>query len=387
TSPPYFALRQYEIEPAVWGGNIRCDHVWAEEIAGSNRGGSGTPTSKNNRGEGYGRNASRGTYCKYCGAWKGQLGLEPFVEDYVDNIARVFMRLHHVLRPDGTVWLNIGDSYASGGMGGHAKSAKFHGHEGRRGLPIKKTLPVGFKNKDLLMVPHRVAMALQKYGWYVRNDIIWYKRNALPSSVTDRCPIAHEYVFLLTKEQKYYFDYKAIEVPATADYAKKGRKRNTDRVAGPGFDIRTGLHRQEGRKTRRRRSVWDIPTRGLKGEHYAVMPEALAEICVLAGSRPDDVVLDPFSGAGTTGVACLKHHRQFVGVEAGESYIKIAHERLAKCRIHYPSIEQAATLIETRDFADYDVFADFVAFDLAVDDFNEKQTLLLWNAAIDRLEG
>jgi DNA modification methylase len=206
-----------------------------------------------------------------------------------------------------------------------------------------QVLPKGLKSKDLVGIPWRVAFALQADGWWLRQDIIWHKPNPMPESVTDRCTKAHEYVFLLTKSARYYYDSKAIEeeaktasgatweqrkaAGATAGNVIVGHeKRNGTQRVVHGKGVTSNLTRQDGK--RNRRSVWSITTKPFKGAHFAVMPEALAEPCVLAGSAPGDLVLDPFTGSGTVAVVALRHRRRFIGTELNCEYVQIAQDRI-----------------------------------------------------------
>jgi site-specific DNA-methyltransferase (adenine-specific)/site-specific DNA-methyltransferase (cytosine-N4-specific) len=230
----------------------------------------------------------------------GQLGLESTPDEYVARMVGVFREVRRVLADDGTLWLNLGDSYATGaGKVGDHPGGGVQGASWRGATTSPNRLPIeGFKPKDLVGIPWRVAFALQADGWWLRQDIIWHKPNPMPESVTDRCTKSHEYLFLLAKSERYFYDGEAIAEPA--------------------------LHSD----TRNRRSVWTIATKPFKGAHFAVMPEALAEPCVLAGSRADDLVLDPFSGSGTVGVVALRHGRRFVGVELNPEYAEIARDRI-----------------------------------------------------------
>jgi DNA modification methylase len=233
-----------------------------------------------------------------------QLGLEETPEQYVENMVAVFREVRRTLTEDGTLWLNLGDSYSSqgGAHGGREDNQTGVGasraHNAGAGDQKQRTPPAGLKPKDLVGIPWRVAFALQADGWWLRQDIIWHKPNPMPESVTDRCTKAHEYVFLLTKSARYYYDHEAMQEEAT-----------------------TG-------QTRNRRSVWSITTKPFKGAHFAVMPEALAEPCVLAGSAPGDLVLDPFTGSGTVAVVALRHGRRFIGTELNPEYVQIATDRI-----------------------------------------------------------
>jgi DNA modification methylase len=234
----------------------------------------------------------------------GQLGLESTPDEYVASMVAVFAEVWRVLADDGTLWLNLGDSYSGSGKGPAGNIGAKHDERNMEHVH-SAIIPEGLKAKDLVGIPWRVAFALQADGWYLRQDIIWQKPNPMPESVKDRCTKAHEYVFLLTKSARYYFDNKAIKEPS----AKSG---NTYVDSG----------------TRNRRSVWTINTKPFKGAHFAVMPEALVEPCVLAGSKVGDLVLDPFAGSGTVGVVALRNGRDFVGVELNPDYAQLANDRI-----------------------------------------------------------
>lgn len=259
-----------------------------------------------------------------------QLGLEETPELYVSNMVSVFREVRRVLKNDGVLWLNLGDSYWNNFGGGSATmttgNAEAVRQRGRHNKP-KHDL---FKIKDLIGIPWRVAFALQEDGWYLRQDIIWHKTNPMPESVTDRCTKAHEYVFMLTKNQRYYFDSKAIKEEAKTPAMsrnKHGEGYQADYPNGDRFSPGERVWGADGK--RNKRSVWTIATKPFKGAHFAVMPEALVEPPLLATSRPGDVVLDPFAGSGTVGVVALRHQRNFVGVELNPEYVKIAESRIA----------------------------------------------------------
>lgn len=262
-------------------------------------------------------------------AWD-QVGVEATPEDYVSRLMTVFEQVWRVLKDDGTLWLNLGDSYArnDGASGGGNKEFQ-HMNDGVQKRMTRIPLDSGLKEKDLVGIPWQVAFALRKVGWYLRQDIIWHKPNPMPESVTDRCTKAHEYVFLLSKHQKYYFDVQAIKEPAiTTRFGKiTGRggrgysaARGNDRDQSGGFPNSTG--------TRQKRSVWTVTTKSFKGAHFATFPPDLVEPCILAGSRPGDTILDPFFGAGTTGLVASKNGRKYVGIELNSEYAKMAEERI-----------------------------------------------------------
>lgn len=258
----------------------------------------------------------------------GQHGREGSVQEYVASLVSVCRELHRVLRDDGTLWINLGDSYAKGG-GKQVLQTKNAIH----GLAGMRASTPGFKPKQMLGVPWRVAFALQDDGWYLRSDIIWEKPNAMPSSVTDRVTTSHEYIFMLAKKKYYYFDSKAIQEKAinAGQVVKLGAKSFSKgqaagaRVAASG----NGLHDSYlVKEFRNKRSVWSVTTRPFKGAHFATFPPALIEPCILAGSPVGGVVLDPYMGAGTTALVAKKHGRNFLGCELNPEYVDMALKRL-----------------------------------------------------------
>lgn len=267
-----------------------------------------------------------------------QLGLEPTPDQYVANMVAVFREVRRVLADDGTLWLNLGDSYAGGGRGGQSQEKRsanwqptyaLHGHT-----------PTGLKNKDLVGIPWRVAFALQADGWWLRQDIIWHKPNPMPESVTDRCTKAHEYVFLLSKSARYYYDAAAISEPFLHGRMQDEAKRRKSSAPLPIGDYMAQSGRNDGggytggmgfasaKETRNKRSVWTIATKPYSGAHFAVMPADLVEPCILAGSSSGDTVLDPFTGSGTVGMVALRHGREFVGIELNPDYAALAESRI-----------------------------------------------------------
>lgn len=261
---------------------------------------------------------------------EGQLGLEPTPDEFVSAMVEVFREVRRVLRDDGTLWLNLGDSYANdgkwGGSTGGKHASALHGNSGIG----RRLLTTGLKPKDLIGIPWRVAFALQADGWYLRQDIIWHKPNPMPESVTDRCTKAHEYIFLFAKSERYYFDADAIKEQAVSNHASgngfKGRQGGAIHMPMSGGAGTADQWLPGG--MRNRRSVWTVSTKPFKGAHFATFPPDLIEPCVLAGCPVDGTVLDPFFGAGTTGLVAQKHGRNCVGIELNPDYIAIANERL-----------------------------------------------------------
>jgi DNA modification methylase len=390
TSPPYWGLRDYGT--AKWeGGDQACQHK-------------GTPKPRQDthgQGEAHGRfSDTRGTqpakqaYCIpvrdtcTCGARRidAQIGLEASPAEFVETMVGVFRDVRRVLMDDGTLWLNLGDSYATRPYGdGHSFDPKYGGRNREAGYPGRQPQP-GFKAKDMVGIPWRVAFALQADGWYLRQDIIWAKPNPMPESVRDRCTKSHEYLFLLSKSERYYFDQEAIKERAIAadmgemdggaqrlpdgSNANDGRnyrdswngstftkgktaKHQGERTQseesrslgakGEAADVvenRSGAGARMGRGagwrddpensplTRNKRSVWTVATQPFKEAHFATFPPALIEPCILAGCPPRGVVLDPFAGAFTTSLVAERHQRDSIAIELNPAYIEIGRRRL-----------------------------------------------------------
>jgi DNA modification methylase len=304
TSPPYWGLRDYGTPPLVWGDSI----------------------------------------CS--------LGLERTPEGYVAHIVEVFRAVRRVLRRDGTLWLNMGDCYATGA--GRVGDCPGGGEQGARwaGPMIQPNrLPIPrLKAKDLVGIPWRVAFALQADGWWLRSDIIWAKTNAMPESVRDRPTKSHEYLFLLSRSELYFYDKGAVLEPYGTPKAYRQKKAGAQALRGqeairPRGNLESCENseaRYYGNGGRNRRSVWAFPTRPFKGAHFATFPVDLVEPCILAGSRVGDVVLDPFAGTGTVGVAALKHGRSFLGIDLNPEYIVMAEHRIGRI----PPTQQTLTLNE-----------------------------------------
>lgn len=264
-----------------------------------------------------------------------QLGLESLPEKFVENLVSVFREVKRVLKKEGTLWLNLGDTYFGGRNScGSSKTlskkqASSKGAIGQISGKIKFNHEI-LKPKDLVGIPWRVAFALQADGWYLRQDIIWHKPNPMPESVRDRCTKAHEYIFLLSKSPKYYFDSQSIKEPAVSAGQRRGGGKKYSRNAF--VANRTDAQRLDRYGTtpssRNRRSVWTVSNKPFKGAHFATFPPDLIEPCILAGAPQDGIVLDPFMGSGTTGMVAKKHNRSFIGIELNAEYIEIAKKRI-----------------------------------------------------------
>lgn len=299
---------------------------------------------------------------------EGQIGLEETPEQYIAAMVEVFRCVRDVLADDGTLWLNIGDSYAraaeKGGSGPGGKNGAYSdsytlaqsakvgssdGAVGRAERPGTRAMADGLKPKDLIGIPWMLAFALRADGWYLRQDIIWHKPNPMPESVRDRCTKAHEYIFLLSKSERYFFDREGMQEDAVggskgaaASFKRNNSKRGVADVC-PASPMPTHRFDREDVRydgpTRNRRSVWTVATRPYKGAHFATFPPALIEPCILAGSRPDDIVLDPFMGSGTTAQVALQHGRRYLGCELNESYKELQTERIRSVSKEMPQME------------------------------------------------
>jgi site-specific DNA-methyltransferase (adenine-specific) len=290
TSPPYWGLRDYGTASLI-GGDEGCDHLTARSRGDDIRAGDKQGTSKGSR--------PNSNWSCVCGAVREdeQIGLEVSPEDYVEQLCLVFDEVWRVLKDDGTLWLNLGDTYVGSGSKGALVDPKQP--EGRNGQQVALNNKVaGLKPKDLIGIPWRVALALQARGWYLRQDIIWAKPNPMPEPVADRCTKSHEYLFLLSKSAKYFFDSQALK-----EESVEGDVRN-------------------------KRDVWVVTPSKYKEAHFATYPPELILPCVLAGSKPDDLILDPFSGSGTTGEVALQNDRNYVGLELNPDYAAMSEKRL-----------------------------------------------------------
>lgn len=258
----------------------------------------------------------------------GQIGQETTPEDFIAAMVEVFCEVRRVLRDDGTLWLNLGDSYARG-FGGGSPGTKSATNTGSFAGRKTGKVPDGLSPKDLIGIPWRVAFALQEDGWILRQDIIWHKPNPMPESVRDRCTKAHEYIFMLTKSPRYFFDSEAMKEPGVIPAGTKGAKGSAARQAEKGVNARPPEYKvYDG--MRNRRSVWTVQTRPFKEAHFATYPPDLIEPCILAGCPVGGTVLDPFFGAGTTGLVAQRHGRNWIGCELNPTYAEMAAARLMR---------------------------------------------------------
>ncbi len=358
TSPPYWGLRDYGT--ATWvGGSAECDHrgkPFATK-ANVNRNTNGSNDTKNQEDREFYKEQ-----CPKCGAIRKdqQLGLEKTPEEYVARMVDVFREVRRVLRKDGVMFLNLGDSYAGGGRG-FGYGGKQDTNKGCDGI-----VPKGLKPKDLVGIPWRVAFALQSDGWYLRQDIIWHKPNPMPESVKDRCTKSHEYIFLLSKSAKYYYDNEAVMEVATGfdgrkDTMFKGAVKSYDGVmpggkpqsfaqngherwqyksleTGRTGEVHSGYENPDGSlrvsfddkgvPVRNKRDVWTVTTKPYKGAHYATFPLDLIRPMIVAGCPAGGIVLDPFMGSGTTAIAAIRQGKRYIGIDLNPEYCEIAKRRI-----------------------------------------------------------
>lgn len=261
----------------------------------------------------------------------GQIGREACLSDFIGRLVAVFEEVRRVLRPDGTLWVNMGDAYTGQAGGNQGKNGQRAGRRFTASVMAKQ--PDGLKAKDLIGQPWRLAFALQAAGWYLRSDIIWHKTNPMPEAVTDRPTRAHEYLFLLSRSPRYHYDADAIKTelsPKTRTVSTTPTKG--DGTASTGEKVNAWMAKNGGRyhpEKANKRTVWRISSRPFKGAHFATFPVKLVEPCILAGCPVGGLVLDPFAGAGTTGVAAVLHGRSFVGIELNPEYAAMAMKRIA----------------------------------------------------------
>ena len=261
------------------------------------------------------------------GGEASQIGMEQTPEEYIQQLVEVFRLVRDNLTDDGTLWVNIGDSYYNYRSDGNYPKQTVS--KTRQDLPTKT--PVrgnkleGLKSKDLIGIPWMLAFALRADGWYLRQDIIWHKPNPMPESVKDRCTKAHEYIFLLSKNKNYYYNNEAIKEPAK-DWGTRDRSNGKYHNPGSGLVPHSGLTKSYERKNKR--SVWSVIKKPYKGAHFAVFPPELIEPCILAGSEPGDIILDPFMGSGTTAMVAKQHGRYYMGCELHEDYGELIKNRV-----------------------------------------------------------
>jgi DNA modification methylase len=347
TSPPYWGLRDYGT--ATWiGGDESCDHETPRSRGADIKADDKQGTSKGSR-------PNLQWDCK-CGAIRedNQIGLEQSPDDFIEQLCIVFDEVWRVLKDDGTIWVNLGDSY-SAMRDSKASPDSLRTGEGTRVGSAANRNPenlrkAGLKHKDLVGIPWRFAFAMQARGWYLRSDIIWHKPNPMPESVTDRPTKSHEYIFLMTKAPRYYYDHEAIKedaIWAEEKRAGKGRLHYDGKRQGEKGTGQENFVSIVDKKNKR--SVWQVNVKGYKEAHFATYPTELIEPCILAGSKEGDTVLDPFSGSGTTGEVALKHGRNYIGLELNPEYAAISEKRITDAVGMFAELEMRNATLQERD--------------------------------------
>jgi len=327
TSPPYYGLRDYGT--ATWiGGDPNCNHRRDSKVKPEN-----CNTGHKNHDEMYGvGDAIYKTVCPKCGAIRqdSQIGLEETPEEYIESLVDVFRSVRDVLTDDGTLWVNLGDSYYNYRPGKGQSYPKQSVSKTKQDLPDKCNKRGnkldGLKEKDLIGIPWMFAFAMRKDGWYLRQDIIWHKPNPMPESVKDRCTKSHEYIFLFSKNRKYFYDNESIKEPVKQDWGTRDRTKGKYHNIGSGLQPHSGLTKSYDRKNKR--SVWSVTVKPYKEAHFATYPPDLIEPCIKAGSEEGDTILDPFMGAGTTAAVAKSLNRYYIGCELNEDYGNLIQKRI-----------------------------------------------------------
>jgi DNA modification methylase len=335
----------------IWeGGNSACNHIEPQ-------GGTGEASWKQETNKGT-RQIQYKDICRKCGAKRidNQLGLEKTPMEYVEKIINVMREVKRVLKKDGILWLNLGDNHYGAGGKGHtpkdpnAKQLTVRGSTEETILRRK-----GFPSKNLVGIPWMVAFALRDDGWYLRADVIWDKFNCMPESVRDRPTISHEYMFLLSKSKKYYYDYKAIKEPYTKPMNRWGGQQLTAKNKS-NWDENTKQQTYRNRnmrpdpKGKNKRSVWHIATQSYKGAHFAVFPEKLVEPCILAGCPVGGIVMDPFAGSGTTLAVAKKLGRKGIGIDLKPTYCDLEVDRVLKVTLNMPIADEVNVVMNLVEY-------------------------------------
>ena len=338
TSPPYYGLRDYGT--ATWiGGDPNCNHRRDSKVKAEN-----CNTGHKNHDEMYGvGDAIYKTVCPKCGAIRqdSQIGLEETPEEYIESLVDVFRSVRDVLTDDGTLWVNLGDSYYNYRPGKGQSYPKQSVSKTKQDLPDecnkRGNKLDGLKEKDLIGIPWMFAFAMRKDGWYLRQDIIWHKPNPMPESVKDRCTKSHEYIFLFSKNRKYFYDNESIKEPVKQDWGTRDRTKGKYHNIGSGLQPHSGLTKSYDRKNKR--SVWSVTVKPYKEAHFATYPPDLIEPCIKAGSEEGDTILDPFMGAGTTAAVAKSLNRYYIGCELNEDYGNLIQKRIDD---YYQPVEEVS---------------------------------------------
>jgi len=338
TSPPYYGLRSYNTEPQIWGGNPLCKHDWNTFIK---NGISGSTKSKKVRTKGEENfqivPSMKQSVCSICGAWLGELGQEPTHTMFIEHLTEIFMECARVLKPDGTMWINISDSYSGSNQGNGAppsgKNATNRGTskmqlEGHKSILAKSNLA----KKSLMGIPDRLKISLIDNGLVCRNEIVWSRPNQMPQSVKDRFTNDFEKVYFFTKSNKYYFEQQLEDFVSKSNSSPRNRRAEGKYGSKSVFSgkplFSDGKRDFYNKGKRNKRTTWIINTEPQRDLHFATYPKALIKTPILAGCPEGGIVLDPFFGSGTTGIVAKENNRNWIGIELNPEYIEIAKKRL-----------------------------------------------------------
>ncbi len=325
TSSPYYGLRSYGTVHQIWGGDKNCNHNWNNYIKKGISGGTKSEKVQIKNKENFQIvDDSIQSFCLNCNAWKGELGQEPTHLLFIEHLTEIFMECSRVLKPDGTMWLNIADTYAAN------RTYQIDGTKETSGSqPIKKKQPqakdMNIIPKSLIGIPDRLKISLIDNQLICRNEIIWHKPNQMPVSTKDRFTNDFEKLYLFTKSQKYFFIQQIEQYQSKENHKPRNKSQEKYKETGLFSDGERDYYSQDGRNMR---TLWSINTKGVKDAHFATFPEELPKRCILAGCPENGIVLDPFFGSGTTGLVAKKNNRNYIGIELNPEYIEIANGRL-----------------------------------------------------------
>jgi|7_EtaG_2_1085326.scaffolds.fasta_scaffold07780_4 site-specific DNA-methyltransferase (adenine-specific) len=347
TSPPYWGLRDYGTEGQIWGGDDKCKHDFDKSKRKLHSGSWGEKDSALP----HFKNATvlnwevEDALCNKCGAWNGQLGLEPTPDMFVDHLCDIFDEVKRVLKPTGNCWVNLGDTYANTGSGKGTGNMQHKNKKGAMTPKVKCDLPA----KCLVQIPSRFAIEMTNRGWILRNEIIWHKPSCLPSPATDRYTVDFEKMYFFTKNKKYYFKQQFEELSESFLKDKRPRVLRNKLYDNSKY-VKSGMMKKDdgknkpigGPNMRNKRAVWSINTASFKDAHFAVYPPSLIESPIDAGCPEDGVVLDPFFGSGTTAEIAMKQGKDWVGIELNEDYEKISQKRLKPTIVEKKTREKAS---------------------------------------------
>lgn len=355
-SPPYWGLRDYGTAPQIWDNHNGCEHEWGNGLFERKRGNASGPTAQvgNTKKEICGTGVNQGNFCTKCNAWKGNLGLEPDYNLFIDHLVQIFDEVKRVLKDTGSCWVNLGDSYSGSNGAGYSPTKWKRLYENETSIRKKTGRTDSISPKSLIGIPERFVLAMQDNGWIRRNTIIWHKKNCMPSSASDRFTVDFEYLYFFTKKTKYYFEQQFEEFQGKDESRWSGSYENEGSIiqgasnrgikrtkrypknygGGTSFKGHSGNFKADGSLIgtpelgRNKRCVWKIPTQPYPGAHFAVFPAALIETPIKGGCPVDGIVYDPFMGAATTAEVALTHNRHFIGSERSVDYCKIGNKRI-----------------------------------------------------------